>query len=171
MSKRMFSNPFWTPTAVADTATMTANGACFIQGGSATQRVRLHRLHVGGLSAATSAPMIFMLGRDSTVAATAIGLGTNGKDQAQPNAMAALAAPTVTGFTATTMPQRSATLGALLCFALNGYGGAYQWLTKDDELIDLVGNTASLGEISLSVSSLNSPTPSAISSSIEYEAD
>jgi len=171
MAKRSFSNPFWTPTAVADTATMTANGACFIQGASSTQRTRIHRIVVGGLSASTSAPMIFMFGRDSTIAATALGLGTNGKDAPMTAATAALAAPVVPGFTATTMPQRSATLGGLLVFAVNGYGGAYQWLAKDDEVLDIIGNTASLGELSLSCSSLNSPTPSAISSTIEYETD
>lgn len=169
MSKRSFSNPSWTPVAVAHTATMTANGACFIQGGSSTQRVRIHELSISGMAASVSSPMMFLFGRDSTVAATSITLGTSGMDAFHNTNAAALAAPTVVGFSATTMPQRSATLGALKAPAFNGYGGIYKWQTAEDDRIELLGNTASLGELSLSV--FTGSTASLVSSEIVYEAD
>jgi hypothetical protein len=169
MAKRAFTNPSWTPTAVGHTATMTANGACFIQGGSTTQRVRIHEISISGMAASTSSPMLFLFGRDSTVAATAITLGTNGMDAFHTSASAALAAPTVPGFSATTMPQRSATLGGLKAPAFNGYGGIYKWQTTDGDVLDTVGNTASLGELSLSC--FTGSTASLVSSEIIYEAD
>lgn len=169
MSKRAFTNPNWTPVSVADTASMTANGACFVQGGTSTQRVRVHELSISGLAAAVSSPMMFMFGRDSTVAATSIGLGTNGKDAFHGASASALASPTVVGFTATTMPQRSATLGGLKMPAFNGYGGIYKWATTENDVLDLLGNTQPLGELSLSC--FTGSTPSPVSSEIIYEAD
>jgi hypothetical protein len=169
MAKRVFSNPSWTPVAVGNAATMTANGACFIQGGSSSQLVRIHEISISGMAPSTSSPMMFMFGRDSTVAATSITLGTNGMDAFHPASSAALAAPTVVGFSATTMPQRSATLGGLKMPAFNGYGGIYKWQTTDGDVLNLIGNTASLGELSLSV--FTGSTPSLVSSEIVYEAD
>lgn len=169
MAKRTFSNPSWTPIAVADTTTMTANGAGFIKGGSSTQRTRIHEISISGMAPSTSSPMMFLFGRDSTVAVTSITLGTNGKDAWQTTASADLAAPVTPGFSATTMPQRSATLGGLKAPAFNGFGGIYRWQTKDDDIIDMLGNTASLGELSLSV--FTGSTPSLVSSEIIYETD
>ena len=168
MAKRSFSNPSWTPVAVADTVTMTANGACFVLGGSGTQRTRIHEIYMGGVAAA-SAPTIMTLGRDSTVAATAITLGTNGKNAWHGAASADLAAPPTPGFSATTMPQRSATLGGLLQLAFNAFGGIVRWVTKDDDVIDIVGNTASLGEVSLSA--FTGGTPGLMGSHIIFETD
>ena len=168
MSKRVFSNPSWTPVAVADTVTMTANGACFIQGGSSTQRTRLHEICMTGM-ATVSSPMLMVVGRDSTVAATSITLGTNGKDQWQTASSAALAAPVLPGFSATTMPQRSSTLGGLKMVGFNAFGGIFKWQTKDDDVIDLIGNTASLGEISLSA--FTGGTMGLIQSEMIYETD
>ena len=169
MAKRAFTNPSWTPVAVADTTTMTANGACFLQGAAATQRTRIHEISISGMAASTSSPMMFMFGRDSTVAATSITLGTNGKDAFHTVSAAALAAPVVVGFSATTMPQRSATLGGLKMVGFNGYGGIYKWQTKDDDVLDMIGATASLGELSLSI--FTGSTASLVSSEIVYETD
>jgi hypothetical protein len=169
MAKRVFSNPSWTPIAVADTVTMTANGAAFIKGGSATQRTRLHEILLTGMAPSTSSPMLMVVGRDSTVAVTAITLGTNGKDAWQGSASADLAAPVTPGFSATTMPQRSATLGGLKMCGFNGYGGIFKWQTKDDDVIDMLGNAASLGELSLSA--FTGGTPSLIQSELIYETD
>lgn len=168
MAKRTFSNPSWTTAPFADTTTMTANNAGFIKGASGTQRTRIHRLTVGGLAAA-SAPNTFMFGRDSTVAVTSITLGTNGKDAFDSAASAALAAPPTPGFSATTMPQRDTALGGLITFAINLFGGFYQWITKDDEIVDMIGNTPSLGELSLSA--FTGSTAGLCSSNIVYETD
>src|SRR3974390_1904419 len=97
MAKWSFSNPNWTPTAVADTATMTANGACFLQGGSATQKLLVSEIYMGGQAGASSVnDMIFA--RDSTIAVTSITLGTNGKNAPLDPFTANLAAPQVPGF-------------------------------------------------------------------------
>ena len=168
MAKRVFSNPSWTPIAVADTITMTANGACFIKGGSSTQRSRIHEVCMTGMAAASS-PTLMVLGRDSTVAVTSITLGTNGKDQWQGSASADLAAPPTPGFSATTMPQRSATLGGLKMLGFNAFGGIFKWQTKDDDVVDILGNTASLGEVSLSA--FTGGTPGLMQSEIVFETD
>lgn len=167
MAKRSFSNPSWTPVAVGVTATMTANGACFIQGAASTQRTRVHEIYIGGNAAATN-PLLMMFGRDSTIGVTSITLGTNGFDAPLEAASAALAAPVVTGFSATTMPQKSATVGALLTPAVNAFGGVVRWVTKDDEIIDMVGNTQPLGELSLSAFT-GSGASGLISTHIIYE--
>lgn len=165
MAKRSFSNAGWTPTAVADTATMTANGAGFVQGASGTQRTNILEVYAGGLATA-SAPTPLVLARDTTVAVTSITLGTNGKDAPLDAATAALAAPVVTGFSATTMPQRSATAG-LLTLAFNAFGGLVRWLAAVGEEISIVGNTQPLGEVSLSA--FTGGTTGLLTSHIIYE--
>ena len=67
---------------------------------------------------------------------------------------------------ATTKPQRSATLH-LLHLSFNAYGGIVRWVARPGEEISIVGNTASLGEASLSC--LNAGTPGAMSAHILYE--
>lgn len=168
MASWSLSNPSWTPVAVAHTATMTANGACFIQGGSATQKINLLELKMGGL-AASSAPCNMLLGRDSTVAVTSITLGTNGMNAALSPFTAALNAPQVVGFSATTMPQRSSTLGGLLQATFNAFGGDFRWVAGYKEEISLYGAAASLGELSLSC--WTGGTPGGIASTIIYETE
>ena len=75
MAKWSFSNPTWTATVVGNGATMTANGACFVLC-AASQFIRTYEVYLGG-QAAASAPMIMVVGRDSTIAATSITLGTS----------------------------------------------------------------------------------------------
>lgn len=165
MAKWNFSNPSWTPTAVADTTTQTANGACFLQGGSSTQKLNIMEVALTGMAAA-SAPTLMVLARDSTVGVTSITLGTNGKNAALDPATAALAAPQVAGFSATTMPQRSSTLHLLQC-GINAFGGIYRWLAAPGEELGVLGNTASLGEVSLSA--FTGGTPGLMQSNIVYE--
>jgi hypothetical protein len=149
MAKRSFSNPSWTPIAVAHTNAMTANACMFLNGGSSTQRIDVSEIEMGG-AATASAPMLMLFGRDSTVAATSITLGSNGMDAALDPATAALAAPAVSGCSATTMPQRSSTLGGLLTLTYNALGGIVRWVAPPGSEIRTLGNTASLGELSLS---------------------
>jgi hypothetical protein len=165
MPKWSFSNPSWAPTAIADTNTMTANLACFLQGGSTTQRINVNEVQAGGLGA-TSAPQFLVLARDSTVAATSITLGTNGKNAPLDVHTAALAAPQLPGFSATTMPQRAATLH-LLQLAFNAFGGLVRWLAAPGEEISLYGNAVNVGEVSLSA--FTGTTASTVASHIIYE--
>lgn len=166
MAKWNFSNAFWTPIAVAAGSTQTANGACFLQGGSSTQYLQTSDITLSGLAAA-SAVTDMVLSRDSTVGVTAITLGTNGKNAALDPATAALAAAQVAGFSATTMPSASTTL-QVLTLGFNTFGGYVRWTAYPGEEIKTVGASASLGELSLSCSSLTG-TPGALASSWIYE--
>ena len=166
MTKWAFSNPFWTPTAVADTATMTANGACFLQGGSATQKLLVSEIKVDGLAAATAINNL-VFARSSTIAVTAITLGTNGKNAPLDVFAANLAAVQVPGFSATTMPQRAATLH-LIPISINTFGGIERWVAYPGEEITIYGTATSIGEASLSNTNLTG-TPGAMTSLIVYE--
>lgn len=136
-----------TMTAVADAANMTDNGyATFLQGGSSTMQLRINEVYIGGESASSN-PTTMVLGRDSTVAATGISGNFNALMDAASVAPGTVA---VFGSVSTTKPQRSSTLGRLLDLSLNAYGGIARWQARYGEEITVVGNTASLGEVSLS---------------------
>lgn len=166
MAKWSFSNANWTPTAVAAGATQTANGACFLQGGSATQYILTSEIYMGGMAGASSVNDM-VLSRDSLIAVTAITLGTNGKNAPLSPFSAALAAPQVPGFSATTMPQASTTL-QMLALSFNAFGGIVRWVAYPGEEIAQYGVAVSVGELSLSCSSL-SGTPGALTSQWIYE--
>ena len=165
MSLWSFSNASWTPVAFADTATMVANQAAFLLGGSTTQRMNIKEVYQGGLAGASS-PTFMVLARDSTIAATAITLGTNGKNAPLDTAVAALAAAQLPGFSATTMPQRAATLH-LVQLGYNAFGGIVRWVASPEEIITLVGNAVNVGEISHSA--FTGGTPGLMNSHIIYE--
>lgn len=154
--------PTWTPVAVADTVAMTDNGHQTIQGGSATQRGELREVYLGGQAGASS-PTFMVLGRTSTVGATL----TAARLAALDPATAALAAPPVSYAVSTTKPQRSATLGMLLNLSFNAFGGIVRWVNGPDEIISYLGNTASLGELSLNA--FTGGTPGLLGSHIVFE--
>jgi hypothetical protein len=148
MAKRIVSITTMTPTATADTTNLVdATYPFLLQGGSSTQRNRVLEIQING-QAGSSSPTFMVLSRDSTVAATNSN-GTGQTDASLEAATAALAAPALTGNTNTTKPQRSSTLH-LLNLSLNAFGGIIRWVAAPEEVIDVVGNTASLGEVSLS---------------------
>jgi len=147
MAKRSLSSTTITPTAVADTVAMTNNlwlGTLF--GASATQRTIISEIYIGGQSTA-SAVAIPLFARDSTVPGTLVA-GTMFDAPVDP-ATAALAAPLLTGNSATTPPQRSAT-GHLLNLSFNAFGGIVRWLAPQGAEIGIVGTAVSLGSVSLS---------------------
>ena len=143
-----------TPVAVADATNFTDAGYMAIQGGSTTQFINVLEVFMGGI-ATSSAPSAMVVARDSTVGVTL----SVGRLAALHPSTAALAAPPVAFSTATTKPQRSATL-SLLQLGFNAFGGNVRWVAAPGEEIGMLGNTASLGEIS--TSSLNTGTPGAI---------
>lgn len=165
MAKRSFSVATWTPVAVADTIAFTASGYQAIQGGSTTQRTNVLEIFMGG-QAGASTPTFMVLAHDSTVAVTPTALSTGQKDAALDASSAALAAPVSSFVTASTQPQRSSTLG-LLNLSYNAFGGIVRWVAAPGEEISMVGNTASLGEISLSA--YTGGTPGLMGSHIIYE--
>lgn len=137
----------WTPTAVGDTSAMTTQAFHALLGGSASQRSNILEVYMGGLAGASS-PSIMVLARDSTVTN---GVTSNAaKLTALDPASAALAAPPIsTSVGSTTLPQRSSTL-YLLTLGFNAFGGIVRWVAAPGEEIGMLGNTASLGEVSLS---------------------
>lgn len=154
--------PTWTPAATADATNLTDGTHHTIQGGSSTQRGELREVFLGGQAGASS-PSIMVLGRTSTVGATL----TAGRLAALDPATAALAAPPTSYGTATTKPQRSATLGMLLNLSFNAFGGIVRWLNGQDEIISYLGNAASLGELSLNA--FTGGTPGLMGSNIVFE--
>jgi hypothetical protein len=153
-----------TTSAIANATNLTNSGyPGFIQGGNTTQRINLIEVFMGGEAAASSAPQIMILARDSTVAATAITGGFNALLDGSGTAPATTA---VVGNSATTTPQRSSTLH-LLHLSFNAYGGIVRWVSRQGEEPSVVGNTASLGEVSLSA--FTGTTAGQISGHVIYE--
>ena len=137
-----------TCTAIADTTALTDTNYCFhLQGGTSTQQLKVSELYIGGEASSSSTLGILVLARDSTVAATSAAGGT--RNALRDATATAPATTAVFGNSATTDPQRSATLH-LLHPSFNLYGGISRWQARFGEEITTVGNTASLGEISLS---------------------
>jgi hypothetical protein len=169
MARRIVSVTTITPTATADATNLVdATYPFLIQGGSATQLSRIHEISLSGQAPSSSSPTFMLLARDSTVAT---GTNTNGAGQTDApldGATAALAAPAVTGNSnGTTKPQRSATLHLLNC-SLNAFGGIFFWrANKVEECPAVLGNTASLGEVSLSA--FTGGTPGALGAHMIYE--
>lgn len=147
MAKWALSWDTVTLTAVGATSNYTDAGyAGIIQGGSSTQKIQVSEVYIGGQSTSSTVTQM-TLSRDSTVAAT-VGTTTTFNAALDP-ATAALAAAQITGNVFSTKPQRSSTL-RLLALSLNTFGGIVRWVAYPGEEVGIVGNTASLGEVSLS---------------------
>jgi hypothetical protein len=165
MAKRIVSVTTITPTATADTTNLVdATYPFLLQGGTSTQRNNVLEIQMGGQAGASS-PTYMILSRDSTVCATNSN-GTGQTDAAMDAATAALTAAPLTGNTNTTKPQRSSTLH-LLNLSFNAFGGIVRWVAAPGEEISVVGNTASLGEVSLSA--FTGGTPGAMGAHMIYE--
>jgi hypothetical protein len=150
MAKRSVSHRSVTLTAVADTTNFTDSGYPFaLQGASSTQVTNVSEVFLGGQST-SSATTFTVFGRDSTIGVTLTADATL-NDAALSAATAALAAAVVTFNKASgTEPKRSSTLGCLLNCTFNAFGGIYRWVAPDvNSYISMIGNTASLGELSL----------------------
>lgn len=157
-----------TPTATADTVDLvddTYLGA--MKGGSATQRSNVIEVMMTGLASA-SAPSIMLLARDSQVATGANTFAAAvGMDVPLDAATAALAAPVLTGNRWATLKPRRDTAAHLLNLAFNAFGGIVRWLAAPGEEVSMVGNAASLGELSLSA--LTGGAPGAMGAHVIYE--
>lgn len=165
MSKWVFTSEGFTPVGVLDAANFTDNGYMGLMGGSTTQRIDISDIYIGGLAGA-STPTPMVLSRDSTVQATPTALTTAQSNAALDPATAALAAPQVAFTASTTKPQRSATL-AKIALALNAFGGIVRMNLEPFGQLKILGNTASLGEASLSA--YTGGTPGLVMASITYE--
>ncbi len=138
-----------TATAIADTTALTDNNYPYcIQGGTSTQRNEISEVMIGG-EASSSTVIILKLARDSTASGTLVA-GTGGKvPQMLDGSGTAPATAPLGGNSATTDPQRSSTL-QMLNFSFNAFGGISRWVASPGYEVAIVGNTASLGDMSLS---------------------
>lgn len=138
-----------TCTAIADTTALTDNNYAYaLQGGSATQRNLISDIMIGG-EASSSTVLVLKFARDSTASATLVaGTGTRVPALLDGSGTAPASAP-LGGNSAGTDPQRSSTLH-LLNFSFNAFGGISRWVASPGYEIAMVGNTASLGDCSLS---------------------
>jgi hypothetical protein len=169
MARRISAQTTFTPAAVADTTAFTAGQAMGVWlGASATQYTRFWEISISGQAASSSSPTFMLFSRDSTVGVGAQSQQTGGTDASLDPATAALAAPLTVGTNfATTFNQRSSTLHLMNC-SLNAFGGVFFWrANRAEECPAMVGNTASLGECSLSA--FTGGTPGAIGGHVIYE--
>lgn len=166
MARRIFTVPTFTPTAVADTTNFTDAAHMSIQGGSATQRVNILEVKLGG-QATASAVGIIQLARHSTVGATLTALAGPNTDAASDPATAALAAPTVPFVASTTKPQASATL-KLGDYSFNAFGGLIRKTWNPGEGPSIFGASASFGELGIN-GFTGSSASAAMGGHIEYE--
>lgn len=136
-----------TAAAVADTTTFVAGQAPgFLRSGAATQQLKINEVYIGGESSA-SAPTQMILARNSTISVGALSVGQNNLADATATAPGTTASWGSTA--ATTFPQRSSS-GYLLQPSMNAFGGIARWQARYGEELTVYGNTAPLGEVSLS---------------------
>lgn len=167
MSKRIFSNYYWTPGLVADGAPLANDTYMALKGGSSSQIIDILDVYVEGHAAAAS-PMPLCLARTSTNETTASALANPASDGPENPSVAALAAPPVAFHRATAGPQRSAaTSDARLPLGINAFGGAYRWNAAPTQQWNQVGNGVGGGETLFS--NLPFGTPGLISVGITYE--
>ncbi len=104
----------------------------------------LREVYLGG-QAAASTPTFMVLGRTSTIGVTLTALRF-----APTHPLSVLIAnPPISYQTATTDPQRSATLGMLLNLSFNAFGGIVRRYMGPNETIATHGATQPLAELSL----------------------
>ncbi len=156
-----------TGTGIADATNLTGTFMA-LQGGTTTQMNAIEEVYIGG-QATASAPTIMLLARDSTVVGTPTALSTPNSNGPVHASAGVLTAPAVGAITGGTQPQRSnsVSLGKKV-FTFNSFGGivkaSYQ---NTQDRFTILGNTASLGEVSLSA--FTGTTSSAISAHFLYE--
>lgn len=152
MSNFMFAVGTITPGAgTADGSSLTASTYMALQGGTTTQMSFLDEVYMGG-QAASTAPLIMLLGRDSTVVATPTALSTpNSLGLTHPSG-GVLTAPPVGAITGATQAIRSNSVSlGKKNFTFNAFGGIVRAnYANTNDRFGILGNTASLGEMSLS---------------------
>lgn len=155
--------PITLSTAYANTTNLTNSTYPFFLQGLSTGQVKISEIYMGGEAQTSSNVAIMVLGRDSTVAATAItgvtAVLTDGTATA-PGTLPGI------GNSATTAPQRSA--NHLLHLSFNTYGGIVRWVASPDQTISVYGTGTTTGEVSLSPFT-GTQTGSALSGHVLYE--
>ena len=170
MSTFSFAVGTITPGAgTADGSSLTASTYMALQGGTTTQVNKVDEVYMGG-QAASTAPLIMLLGRDQTVVATPTALATPNTNGLTDASGGVLTAPAVGAITGATQAIRSTSVTlAKKNFTFNAFGGIVRAnYANTQDRFGILGNTASLGEVSLS-SFTGSTGGAAIGAHIVYE--
>lgn len=167
MALRTFAFTTFTPTNTADTSTLANATYMAMKGGSSTQRWAIEELYMGGQASASSInDMVFA--RHSTIAVTPTALAAPASDLAVDASVSALATIVVTFTAAGTGPQRL-TQGYILTPSYNAFGGIVRLNYSNTQARPVgLGNTASLGEMSLSAKN-DTGTSGAMAAHVLYE--
>lgn len=169
MSTFMFASISWTTgTGTADNASLTTLQYQALQGGTTTQVNYIDEVYIGG-QATASAPAVMLLARDSTVVATPVALATPNSNGLTGASGGVLTAPAVGALTGSTQAVRSNSVSlGKLTFTFNSFAGIVRCnYANTQDRFSILGNTASLGECSLSA--FTGTTSSSISSHLLYE--
>jgi len=135
----------------ADGSSLTTLTYMALQGGTGSQLSMIDEVYMGG-QAASTAPMIMLLAHDSTVVGTPTALSSpNAVGPLHPSA-GVLTAPAVGAITGGTQAIRSNSVSLpKKNFTFNAYGGMVRVsYANTQDRMGILGNTASLGEVSLS---------------------
>jgi hypothetical protein len=168
MSNRLLTIKTLTPTATADTTDLVDNTYHgFIQGGNATQRVVVKEVYLGGQAPSTSSPCIMLLARSSQVSTGSATFGAGGTDAAVDGSATPPATLARVGNQAATLKPRRDTALCLWNLSVNAFGGELKYVPPAGGDVSIVGNTASLGEASLSA--FSGGAPGLLGTTITYE--
>ena len=138
-----------TSVATADTTSLVNLKFMGLQGGTSTMQMKVNEVQSGG-EASSSAIVSYAFGRSSTVGGSSQTLSGAYLALLDATGTAPATAPLAYNTTSGTAPQRSATLGHLIQHSYNAFGGLVRWQARQGEEITVLGNTASLGEVTYS---------------------
>lgn len=161
MAKWSSNEPSWTTANTADATNLADTTYHALTGGVAGDKRLVADIIITG-AASASAPNIMLVARTSTIGATL----SVGRTAALDPATAALTNPPVTYNTATTKPQRSATL-SLLDIAINAFGGAFRWAAVPGYELGFLGVAVNTGECN--ISAFTGSTAGLFSTSMMFE--
>lgn len=168
MSKRIFQQATFTPTAQAD-GVLTGSWMA-LKAGSATDILKIGKILLAG-QASSSSVNAMCLARSSTLGITPTALALPNSDAPANIAATAVSTAPVAFIAAATAPNRSAAVTvARLNLTFNSFGGIIQWQTNpgsEEEWVSVGSATTSNSETVLS--SANTGTAGAIGANIFYE--
>jgi hypothetical protein len=137
----------------ADNATVGTGGFMAILGGTSTQMSFVDEVYLGG-EAASTAPHIMHLARSSAVATTPTALAANSGNSfglLNPSGGVLTSVPTAFVAAATGSTRSGTVTLARKVFAYNAFGGIVRAnYANTQDRFGILGNTASLGEFTLS---------------------
>lgn len=153
--KRVFSQASFTPTAYADTTTITT-GFMDLGNAAAANMITVTEIMETGQASASSINLM-QFARDSTLPATPTALASPNADGPMNGIAQALSASPIACIAATTGPQRWSGQGSRLNLAFNAFGGVVRWVAAPGFEILIIGVTVNVSNMCLSAFTGGSP--------------